>query len=62
MCLLRPLSKRTVGWGHISPLYRSATLPPGLFDYSDPDYGGSLFYISNGLLLGREWSGVIQTE
>ena len=49
-------------WGHASPLYRSTPLPLGFFDYSDPDYGGSLFYISNVLLLGREWSGIIRTE
>ena len=39
-------------WGHVSPLYRSTTLPLGLFASSDPGYGGSLFYITNVLLRG----------
>ena len=49
-------------WGHVSPLYRSTTLPLGFFASSGPDNGGSLFYISNVLLSGREWSDIIQTE
>ena len=62
-CLLggRSASKLRT-WGHLSPLYRSTTLPLGFFASSDPDYGGSLFYISNVLLRGREWSGIIRTE
>ena len=63
-CLLgsRSASKLRT-WDHVSPLYRSTTLHLGLFRFlMDPDYGGSSFYISNVLLLGREWSGIIRTE